>query len=174
MPAASTFDFDFVVIGPSELEDVFAFCQEGLASAIHDSSERMLASWAVPWRREALAHYLPLGWSFAAREKGRSQGPLEGFFIAQPILFMRGQTQTLWIEHVEARSVAAVEALADVAVRAAREKHLQRALFNDASESFPGFDKRAAPSAPCLRSWLEGRGAARVGEGLWQVMTTKG
>ena len=163
----------FQVLGPDQANELRAFAERRWQEDLPDESERMFAAWASPWRPEALAHYLPLGWSFGSRRE--RDGALTGFFLGQALLFLRGQTQTLWIEHVEGASPEKTEALVDVAVRAAREKHLQQVLFNDASISVGGaFDVRAASGAPYLRASLEGRGAALVGEGLWRVKTTKG
>lgn len=116
---------DFQVLSLNEIDEVYAFAEQTLAASVDDSTERAFQSWSARWRREALSHYLRLGWSFIAREQGR----MVGFFLAQPFLFFRGQTQTLWIEHLEARDSSVCEALLEVAVKVAREKHLQRVLL---------------------------------------------
>ena len=151
---------DFRVLSTLETEDAIRFADARLRSAIADDSERMLAGWAVPWRRESLAHYLPLGWSFAARAgEGAERGRIEGFFLGQLFLFMRGQTQTLWIEHLESGPGEVTAALVELAVRTAREKHLQRTIFVDQAH---------------VRPHLATFGAERIGDGLWEVRTTKG
>src|SRR5262249_55914979 len=96
-----------------------------------DETERRLRSWSARWRPEALRHYLPLGWSFVARRHSQTSG----YFLAQPLLFFRGQTQTLWVEYLEAEDREAELELIDVAVRVAREKHLQRMLLSLEAES---------------------------------------
>lgn len=116
----------------SELDEILQFAEGRLAHVISDPTERMFASWHAPWRREALEHYLKLGWSFTVRNKSEPGAPLMGFFLGQALLFLRGQTQTLWIEHIDAISDDARNGLTDVAVRLSREKHLQRVLFRDA------------------------------------------
>lgn len=116
------------VLSNPDIDEVLDFASGRLVSAIPDEAERAFASWSVPWRKEALEHYLKLGWSFITRESGEARG----FFLAQPFLFFRGQTQTLWVEHVEATSPEVLDVLVDVAVRVAREKHLQRVLFANA------------------------------------------
>ncbi len=145
------------VASPAELEEILEFARSRLNGAGIDPMERQFAEWGAPWRREALEHYLKLGWSFTARRG--AGGEIAGFFIGQPFLFMRGQTQTLWIEHLDAVDEAAREGLADVAVRLAREKHLQRVLFSAAA---------AVPDVLAVAP------ASRIEEAIMEVRTTKG
>ncbi len=128
-------EFAYHIATPSELEEILSFSEAMLAKSESDETQRMFKSWHAPWRREALEHYLKLGWSFTVRDKGDQK--LLGFFLGQALLFMRGQTQTLWIEALEAENEEARKGLADVAVRLSREKHLQRVLFQD-SKSVEG------------------------------------
>ena len=93
---------------------------------ISDPMEAEMASWNARWRVEALAHYLPQGWSFGAFEPG---GALKGFILGQPLLFYRGLTQTLWVEDLIYDDVAVAQALLDVAYRWSRDKHLQCLLL---------------------------------------------
>ncbi|MES2963901.1 MAG: hypothetical protein V4760_08420 [Bdellovibrionota bacterium] len=116
------------VLSLPDIDEVYDFAAGRLALAIPDEQERTFASWSAPWRREALEHHLKLGWSFITRENGK----IEGFFLAQPFLFFRGQTQTLWVEHIEASQPEVADVLVEVAVKVAREKHLQRVLFANA------------------------------------------
>ena len=120
---------EFQVLSTGDFDEVTAFAQSRLEASVPDETERTFKSWSARWRKEALDHYLKFGWSFIARD---TEGKTAGFFLAQPFLFFRGQTQTLWVELVEARDEATAKALVDVAVRVAREKHLQRILFADA------------------------------------------
>lgn len=92
-----------------------------------DAMEREMQSWSARWRSEALAHYLPQGWSFGAFRAGK----LEAYVLAQPFIFFRGLTQTLWIEHVGFASPEAALQVLDVAHRWARDKHLQCVLLED-------------------------------------------
>jgi hypothetical protein len=127
----------YQVLSPGDLDEVYAFAEAKLKQEIPDDTERAFHSWTVRWRKEALEHYLRLGWSFVARKPGAGsgeKGETAGFFLAQPVLFFRGQTQTLWVEHISGADQDAVRQLVDVAVRVAREKHLQRVLFSDADE----------------------------------------
>jgi hypothetical protein len=119
------------VLSAPDIEEVFNYASARLALSEPNEQDRMFKSWAAKWRREALEHYLKLGWSFIARDEQTKQ--TVGYFLAQPFLFFRGQTQTLWVEHVDGDTKAITDELVDVAVRVAREKHLQRVLFADAS-----------------------------------------
>lgn len=121
----------YQVLSPSDQEEILQFAQKNLENSIPDETERMFRSWTVKWRTEALQHYLRLGWSFIVRREGQ----VVGFFLGQPFLFFRGNTQTLWVEHIEALDEEVRAGLIDVAVRVAREKHLQRVLFADAEQS---------------------------------------
>lgn len=57
-------------------------------------------------------------------------GHLLGYALAQPVLFFRKQTQTVWIEYVESTTPAFSAELVDTLVRIAREKHMQRVLMD--------------------------------------------
>ena len=52
-----------------------------------------------------------------------------GYALAQPVLFFRKQTQTVWIEYVEAETPALAAEIVDTLVRIGREKHMQRVLM---------------------------------------------
>ncbi len=131
----------YQIATPAELEEILLFGEARLAAIEADVTARMFKSWHAPWRKESLEHYLKLGWSFVVRDK--QSGELLGFFLGQALLFMRGHTQTLWIEALDAKTIEARQGLADVAIRLSREKHLQRVLFaetaniQDAIKSFP-------------------------------------
>ena len=115
------------ILQPSDREAVIDFAKRQLAAATADPMEREMQSWSARWRSEALDHYLPQGWSFGAFQEGR----LHGFILAQPILFFRGLTQTLWIEHLEGDGPEATDQLFDCALRWARDKHFQCVVRED-------------------------------------------
>jgi hypothetical protein len=122
------------VIQISDLPEIMEFEQRKLAQAVSDENERTFQSWNARWRKEALEHYLPMGWSFLARDQElpsphSSEGTLVGYFIAQPFLFMEGMTQCLWVEHLNYSALQARDELCDLAFRLSREKHFQRVLF---------------------------------------------
>jgi len=116
---------DLQVLQVSDLEEILDFENTKLAKEIPDETERRFHGWQARWRRESLEHYLRLGWSFAIREEGE----LLGYFLAQPLLFLDGQTQSLWVEHLQYLNLQARDTLCDLAVRTSREKHLQRVYF---------------------------------------------
>lgn len=148
----------FQVLSTGDFKEVYDFAMARLAASIPDENERAFASWTVKWRKEALEHYLRLGWSFIARD---SKG-IVGFFLAQPFLFFRGQTQTVWVEHVEAVSAVARIELIEVAVKVSREKHMQRILFCDANMFGSALEK--------LEKWP----GSRLNEDIYEIKTTKG
>jgi hypothetical protein len=122
------------VIQVSEIDEILDFENRKLKDQFPDDTERALHSWNTPWRRESLEHYFSTGWSFLARDQERSssfssEGELVGYFMAQPLLFFDGQTQSLWVEHLQFSSLQARDELCDLAYRMAREKHFQRAYL---------------------------------------------
>lgn len=122
------------VIQPDDLDEVLQFEKAKLQETITDEMERELKSWNSRWRIESLNHYLPMGWSFLARDRNlkssfSSEGLLVGYFIAQPLLFFEGQTQTLWVEHMQYNTLQARDELCELAYKLSREKHFQKVLF---------------------------------------------
>ncbi|HWU44466.1 MAG TPA: hypothetical protein VN132_13540 [Bdellovibrio sp.] len=115
------------VILAEDLQDILDLENKKLQDAYSDEMERMMAGWNSKFRVEALNHYIPLGWSFLARDSETHQ--LMGYFIAQPLLFFDGQTQSLWVEHVQHTSLQARDELCELAYKLGRDKHLQRVYF---------------------------------------------
>jgi hypothetical protein len=113
------------VLQASEMDTIRTLEEELLSVQMPDEMERQIFSWNARWRKESLEHYIPMGWSFCAR-RGEE---LTGYFLAQPFLFFDGQTQTLWIEHLQAKDTVTRDALIELAVKLGREKHLQKVLF---------------------------------------------
>ncbi len=144
---------EFQVLSLTDIDEIYQYADARLALSIPDPQLRTFESWTAKWRRESLEHYLPLGWSFIVRENQK----VVGYFLGQPFLFFRGQTQTLWIEHLEANSPEIMAALADVAVGVAREKHFQRVLF-----------------AADLRTNLEKWRPSPVSDVIIEIKTSKG
>lgn len=121
-----------------DLDEILDFENKKLVEQIPDEMERTMASWNARWRKEALEHYLKLGWSFVARDKDKpspfsDEGLLVGYFIAQPLLFLDGQTQSLWVEHLQYASLQARDELCELAYKLSREKHLQKVFFPNVS-----------------------------------------
>jgi hypothetical protein len=117
-----------------DLNEISEYEKKRLAESIPDPMEREMQSWHAKWRPESLQQYLPLGWSFLARDPDQTstfsqEGLLVGYFLAQPLLFFDGQTQSLWLEHLSYSSLQARDQLCDLSYRLCREKHFQRVYF---------------------------------------------
>ena len=146
------------VIQKEDLAEVLEFENKKLQEAYPDEMERTFAGWNSKFRPEALEHYLALGWSFLARDSEAkssfsSEGLLVGYFIAQPLLFLDGQTQSLWIEHIQTTSLQARDELCALAYGLSREKHFQRVYFpqeNGVSNSIQSF--KPEPWQPAVTS----------------------
>lgn len=117
-----------------------------------EEMDRQIQSWNARWRRESLAHYLPLGWSFCAREDSK----LMGYFLGQPLLFLDGQTQSLWIEHIQFSSLQVRDQLIELAVKLGREKHLQKVYFPNETNINPALQSIKA------EAWLPTSMAVRT------------
>ena len=113
----------------SDVDRAFAFSERRFEIDMPEM-DRMMSMWKVRWRKEAIAHYFNTGWSFVAE----TSGALVGYFMAQPFVHFRGQTQTVWIEHLES-DTAARAGLFEIAIKVAREKHMQRVLFSGEHEN---------------------------------------
>lgn len=118
----------------NDLPEIHEYEKKKLQEAVPDEMEREMQMWHAKWRKESLEHYLPSGWCFIARNPNlpsdvSSEGQLIGYFLAQPLLFFNGQTQSLWVEHLSYSSLQARDELCDLAYRLSREKHFQRAYF---------------------------------------------
>lgn len=122
-------NLDWVILKIEDADAILEFESQQLAKSIEDPMERELKSWHAPWRREALEFYLPLGWSFGAWRDGQ----LQGYFLAQPMLFFEGMTQNLWLEHISSPDPSLFDSLMEVAVKLSREKHFQRVLMSQAT-----------------------------------------
>ena len=115
------------------MEEIKIMTLENLEEALDFEMERVegegiekeMLSWHAPWRREALSHYLPQGWSFVKKKDGK----IIGYVMAQPILFFQGWTQTLWVEHVAGIDEKTGIEMLEIAYRWAKDKHLQKVFF---------------------------------------------
>jgi hypothetical protein len=109
----------------SDLETIIKLERSRLETSASPEAEPDMSEWHAPWRTEALNHYLPLGWSF-----GFFQGEqIVAYFLAQPQLFMRSMTQSLWLEHLSFSTKEQASALLEIAYRLCREKHFQTLLL---------------------------------------------
>ena len=122
------------VIQKLDLDEIFHFEKAKLQETIADEADREIKSWNARWRKESLEFYFPIGWSFLARDPSQPstyspEGLLVGYFLAQPLLFFDGQTQTLWVEHIQFSTLQARDELCELAYKLSREKHFQKVLF---------------------------------------------
>lgn len=125
-------------IQSNDMKEIFEFEDKKLRESLADEADRAITSWSAPWRTESLEHYIASGWSFLARDQERnsknsSEGELVGYFLAQPLLFFGGQTQSLWVEHLQFSTLQARDELCDLAYKLGREKHIQRVYFQSTS-----------------------------------------
>ncbi len=122
---------EFIILTEQHREQLKSFDQNVLSQSQNDPMELQFAQWHSRSRDESLSHYLPLGWSFGLFD----QDQLLGYFLAQPLLFYQGLTQTLWVETMNFLNPEIALQLANTAIRLSREKHFQRCLFSE-SESY--------------------------------------
>jgi hypothetical protein len=125
---------NFLNATTNNLEELLAYENNKLKEIHASEIEQSLARWNSRWKQESLEHYLKLGWSFLLRDDELSnpysqEGGLLGYFLAQPLLFLDGQTQSLWIEHVSYINLSTRDKLCEFAYKLAREKHLQKVYF---------------------------------------------
>lgn len=115
----------------SDLDLVYQLAESLLRKETPDEMELMMKIWDSRIRKEALTHYLNLGWSFVAE----NESGITGFFLAQPMLFVNGKTQTLWVEEIMSEDSAIRKSLLDITHKLARDKHLQGVLISNRFES---------------------------------------
>lgn len=114
-----------LVAQTTEMDEISDYEQKRLKENFPDENDRIFQSWQAPYRKESLQHYLSTGWCYLARKENL----LMGYFLAQPLLFFDGQTQSLWIEHVQYSSLQARDELCQLAYKIAQEKRFQRIYF---------------------------------------------
>jgi len=118
---------EFIVLRPDHKDLLLNFENNKMGES--PTLEEQMKTWDAPWRAESLDHYLPLGWSFAV-SNGES---LQGYLLAQPLLFFRGLTQTLWVEWMSSNDKGSSQKLVEVIYRWARDKHFQMIVMEDKS-----------------------------------------
>lgn len=124
----------FLSASLENLDEILAYENNKLKDFYPNELEQSLARWESRWRSESLEHYLKAGWSFLLRDRelhnpNSNDGGLLGYFIAQPLLFLDGQTQSLWIEHLSFINLSARDQLCEFAYKLSREKHFQKVYF---------------------------------------------
>lgn len=122
------------IIQPQDIPEILDFELRKLKETAASEMDAEIASWNARWRKESLEHYFQLGWSFLARDPSMSspwssEGLLIGYFMAQPMLFVSGHTQSLWVEHLQYNSLQVRDELCETAYKLSREKHFQMVYF---------------------------------------------
>ncbi len=154
--SASSFN-EFQVLSIRDLDEVYAW-SKAQAVALHPDDP--FIEWTAAWRRESLQHYLATGWSMASRDP--QNGRLRGVALAQPILFFRQQTQTVWLEYLAAENESRTAELFQVMIGIARDKHMQRLQFVTSTLELPQ-----------VRSIAEQRRVRPVADLVMELPTTK-
>lgn len=122
------------VMQKEDIEELLDFEKKKLIEIEQNEIEREFIQWNSRWRKESLEHYAQMGWSFLARNPDlksnySNEGLLVGYFTAQPLLFLEGQTQSLWVEHLSYSTLQARDELVEIAYKLSRDKHFQRVYF---------------------------------------------
>jgi hypothetical protein len=123
---------ELIVLQPTHKEMILDFESQLLGE--NPSFEQKMKTWDARWRSEALDHYLPMGWSFGVLNEGR----LSSYLLAQPFVFFRGLTQTLWVEWIGASNQDSASQVIEVAYRWARDKHFQKLVLEE-SQPFSSY-----------------------------------
>jgi len=119
--------FEIKALKPQDLETLYEF--EKSRHTNLNEIEKTFLEWKAPWRKESLEHYLKASWCMGLYDDATKE--FVGYFLAQPLLFVESYTQTLWVEHIGFKNIKIAEELLDVVYKYARDKHLQRVLFNN-------------------------------------------
>lgn len=137
---------------PEDQEAIYQFAEKKMAEVETDEMERMIKIWNSRFQKEALEHYLKLGWSFVAEEAVDSKFTknIVGFFIAQPFLFFQGRTQSLWVEYCVSENLEIKKELVEIAYKLARDKHFQQVLFPEDIEGISSAFRVQTNSEPFL------------------------
>lgn len=114
--------------------------------------EKTLLEWKAPWRKESLEHYLNTSWCMGCYHPETKE--LVGYFLAQPMLFIESYTQTLWVEHIGYKDQSIGEEMVELLYKYARDKHLQRVLFNSL-DIFKKSDKIKVKLASTQKNFYE-------------------
>lgn len=124
--------FTYRIAQLADAELIYQFAENKLAEKVSDEMERMMQIWESRFRKEALEHYLKLGWSFIGFDEDQN---CVGFFIGQPLLFFEGHTQALWVEFIQAHDFKIEAELAEIAIKLSKDKHFQRVILPKKTET---------------------------------------
>lgn len=124
----------FRLIEKSDFDELQEFENKKLKENTLSEIEFRLAQWESPTRPESMNYYINSGWSFLARNQDipsphSSEGALVGYFLAQPLLFVDNQPQSLWVEYISFSSLETRDRLCELAYKLSRDKHFQKVYF---------------------------------------------
>lgn len=117
----------------SDLDAIYQFAESRLKVEFPNEMERMIQIWNSRFRKESLEHYLQLGWSFIAEDDSKN---CVGYFLGQPLLFIEGHTQTLWVEDIQAQTSEISADLIEISYKLSRDKHFQKVILPPAAQTF--------------------------------------
>jgi hypothetical protein len=137
----------------SDFDELQDFEHKKLKEVHSNEIELSMAQWESPARPESMNHYLNTGWSFLARNTElrspfSNEGLLVGYFLAQPLLFVDNQPQSLWIEHISFSSLETRDRLCELAYHLGKDKHFQKVYFPNNHPIYNSV-KNLKPSAWC-------------------------
>lgn len=144
-----------IVLRETDGESLIEWERELARAGPGTAEDQRLLEWDSVWRPESMQHYLSMGWCFGYRD---TESKWLGYFLAQPILFFRGMTQTLWVERVQATDPRVGRSLIDLAVRVGKDKRMQKVVFF----GLQGYDE-------ILQEWPS---ANNCGE-FWEIKATR-
>jgi len=123
--------FVYKVMTVENIEEIIQLEKSKIKDQFLSEVELDMNSWTAKWRKESLEFYAQSGWSYVSFEQNDSGQKIAGYFLAQPLLFFDGQTQSLWVDYISYSSLQARDELSDLAYKLAREKHFQRVYFKN-------------------------------------------
>lgn len=139
---------EYRIAQSADLETIYQFAESRLKVHIPDDMERMIQIWSSRFRKESLEHYLKLGWSFIAEDPSQN---CVGYFLGQPLLFVEGHTQTLWVEDVQAQTPEISADLIEISYKLSRDKHFQKVILSpDAQVFLDAKNIKHQPSLPTI------------------------
>ncbi len=132
------------ILTEADMDQILNLERKRLSLEFGDDMMAQMQEWHARWRKECLEHYLPKAWCF-----GIFQGEeLKSYFLAQVLLFFQGHMQVMWLEHLQTAvdyvgdiedsrnlqfAIEDKKVLIDIAYKYAREKHLQKLMFDQKS-----------------------------------------
>ena len=140
------------VLEPSQIQEILSYERASISHL--EPKDQEFTTWDAVWREEALEHYLPQGWSFGGWENGQ----LMGYCLTQPLLFFRGMTQSLWVEHLTFDALSVGKELVGTIVGWGRSKHLQKVLFREGDR---------------IENLQDSWKFKKINENSWEISTTK-